>query len=387
MRHLAVLFTNYGPYHLARLEGLYHQTQRLGWTVSAIELARSEADYAWKASVEHLPYPFFTVCSKPLQSVKLPELVSQVYRQLNQVQPDVLAIAGYANPGMLAALSWTVSHRKAAILISATKEDDTARQTWQEWLKRGLLTQYRAALVGGQPQKRYLLRLGMPEERIFTGYNVVGNATFHPDRIGSLPNPVGQPFFLSVNRFVPKKNLLRLLMAYADYCEHAGDQAWHLVLCGDGVERSKIEQKIQALNLTAQVHLPGFLQQEALLPYYAHAGCFVHASLQEQWGLVVNEAMAAGLPVLLSRTCGCYEDLLMEGVNGWGFDPNQVEPLTQLMLKMSQGDARSMGQAALAHIQKFSPDYFAQELVGAAQTALCGSTKDVFQAVGGRSKS
>lgn len=384
MTHIAVLFTNYGPYHLARLEGLYHYCRQIGWQVSAIELARSDADYAWKANVENLPYPLATICHQSLQTVKLPELIVQVYRELNRLQPDVLAIAGYANPGMLAALSWIVSHRKAAILISATKEDDAARQTWQEWIKRGLLTQYRAALVGGQPQKRYLLRLGMPAERIFTGYNVVGNATFHPDRIRSLPNPVGKPFFLSVNRFVPKKNLLRLLTAYADYCKQAGDEAWHLVLCGDGAQRSEIEQKIKALNLTTQVHLPGFLQLEALLPYYAHAGCLIHASLQEQWGLVVNEAMAAGLPVLLSRTCGCYEDLLIEGINGWGFDPNQADELTQSMLKLTQSDARSMGQASLTHIQKFSPDYFAQGLVGAAQTALCQSPKGAFQAVGGR---
>ncbi|MBD1845995.1 glycosyltransferase family 4 protein [Cyanobacteria bacterium FACHB-63] len=386
MTHIAVLFTNYGPYHLARLEGLYQHCRRLGWQVSAIELARSEADYAWKASVDNLPYRFITVCEQSLQSVKVPQLVTQLYRRLQQIQPDVLAIAGYAHPGMLAALVWTTLNRKAAVLISATKADDAPRKSWQEWIKQGILQRYQAALVGGQPQKRYLVQMGMPTEKVFTGYNVVGNSTFHPDRIRTLPNPIEKPFFLSVNRFVAKKNLFRLLKAYSHYVEQRGEQSWHLVLCGDGSQRSELEQKIQALNLTTQVHLPGFLQQDALLPYYAHAGCLIHASLQEQWGLVVNEAMAAGLPILLSRACGCYEDLLIEGVNGWGFDPEQSEQMTDLMLKISQCDARSMGESALAHIQKFSPDSFAQGLVQAAQCALGHSAVNTMvQEVKGRS--
>jgi 1,2-diacylglycerol 3-alpha-glucosyltransferase len=74
--------------------------------------------------------------------------------------------------------------------------------------------------------------------------------------------------------------------------------------------------------------------------------------------------MAAGLPVLVSNRCGCFPELVLEGVNGFGFDPENIEQLTQLMLKMSSGDVDlyTMGQAALGHIQKYSPDYFTQGL-------------------------
>jgi glycosyltransferase involved in cell wall biosynthesis len=82
--------------------------------------------------------------------------------------------------------------------------------------------------------------------------------------------------------------------------------------------------------------------------------------------------MAAGLPVLVSNRCGCYEDLIIEGVNGFGFDPENPQQLTELMCKISSEDIdlQTMGNAALEHIQKFSPDYFAQGLIQAVNYAL-----------------
>ena len=62
---------------------------------------------------------------------------------------------------------------------------------------------------------------------------------------------------------------------------------------------------------------------------------FVHASASEQWGLVVNEAMAAGLPVIVSERCGCAPDLVREGVNGLTFDPCDVAELAGLMERVA----------------------------------------------------
>jgi glycosyltransferase involved in cell wall biosynthesis len=227
-------------------------------------------------------------------------------------------------------------------------------------------------LVGGKPQQRYLIKLGFPEEAIFSGYDVVDNSIFHPDKIKSLSAPLSSPYFLSINRFVSKKNLPLLINSYVQYRQQAGENPWDLVLCGDGELRPQIEVLIKQNQLENHVHLPGFLQQEELLPYFTHAQCFVHASTTEQWGLVVNEAMAAGLPVLVSNRCGCFEDLVIEGVNGFGFDPENQAQLTNLMLKMSSGeiDLTTMGQAALTHIQKYSPDYFAQGLQQAVEFAI-----------------
>jgi glycosyltransferase involved in cell wall biosynthesis len=256
--------------------------------------------------------------------------------------------------------------------MSESKEDDAPRQFIAEKIKGLIIKLCNSALVGGSKHKSYLIKLGIPESAIFLGYDVVNNNRFNPNIIRKLPNFYNTHFFLAVNRFVPKKNLHFLISAYAKYHNQNKENSWHLVLCGDGNLRLELENLITKYKLKNFIHLPGFLQQEELLPYFAHASCFIHASIQEQWGLVVNEAMAAGLPVLISNRCGCYEDLIIEGVNGFGFDPENVQQLTNLMVKMSSGevDLNTMSHAALEHIQKFSPDYFAQGLTQAVEYAL-----------------
>jgi 1,2-diacylglycerol 3-alpha-glucosyltransferase len=376
MATVALIFTNYGPYHLARLDGLHKVCDQMGWHAIGIELARSEATYPWKANIDQLPFDFVSIVKgEQLESISFHRLVKGLFSALSEAKPDVVAIAGYAHPAIVASLIWCVWHRKPAILLSASKEDDTSRRWWIELLKSRLLKFYRTALVGGKPQARYLTKLGMSADKIFYGYNVVGNEAFHPQKIRAVPRPLNQPFFLSVNRFVPKKNLLNLLTAYASYHQQTGVEAWHLVLCGDGELRPQIEQQIQKYGLSNYVHLPGFLQQAELIPYYAHAGCLIHSSIQEQWGLVVNEAMAAGLPVIVSNRCGCHEDLVLEGINGFSFDPENVEALTHLMMKIGSNaiDLNAMGQASLQHIQNFSPEYFAENLIKAAKQSLVQS--------------
>ena len=370
---VAVLFANYGPYHLARVNSFNELCTKRHLQCVAIELARSEATYAWVTTVEQVPYPFISVIpDQQLEQVNLYQVIRRLFATLDKVNPNILAIAGYGHPAMVAAAVWTMLRGKPAIVMSASKEDDAARTWWKEKLKGWFLNQYRAALVGGFPQKRYLSKLGIPLDRVFLGYNVVGNAAFSPERIQVLPRPIAQPFFLAVNRFVPKKNLLTLISAYAAYRQQTNQKPWDLVLCGEGALRSQIEEKIQEYGLEEVVHLPGFLQQDQLLPYFAHASCFVHTSLQEQWGLVINEAMASGLPVIVSNRCGCYEDLVVEGTTGFGFSPEDTQALTRLMIKISsdQVNLQAMGQASLDHIQKFSPSYFAEGLYQAVKYAL-----------------
>jgi 1,2-diacylglycerol 3-alpha-glucosyltransferase len=370
---VAIIFYNYGPYHLARIQEFVNQCQQKQWEPVGIELSRSETKYPWKTELTNLKFQIYSVLpDQKVEQVSFYQLAQQLYQLLQKIDPDVLVISGYGEPGILAALVWGIWHRKSNILLSETKEDDASRNWWRERLKSLIVGKYHSALAGGQPHKRYLIELGMPSQAIFLGYDVVGNDSFHPEKIKFLPKPLDQPYFLAINRFITKKNIPFLISVYAKYRQLVGGNAWDLVLCGDGDLRSELEQQVVELGLTDAVHFPGFLQQDEMLPYFAHASCFIHASVQEQWGLVVNEAMAAGLPVLVSNRCGCFEDLVIEGANGFGFDPENMEQLTELMLKVSSGevDLDQMGQVALDHIQQFSPTYFAEGLTQAIEYAI-----------------
>ncbi|MBW4524953.1 MAG: glycosyltransferase family 4 protein [Phormidium tanganyikae FI6-MK23] len=372
---ITILTTVSTPYFVGRLT----KFSQLFPTESlhSIELGRTSSVYAWKANYDPVSYHRWVLSEKTAETETTLNLIRSLLQVLNQIRPDAMAISGYALPAMIAALFWCSWNRIPTVIFSDSKADDQPRSWWKELPKRSLLSRYQAALVAGKPHRRYLNQLGMPEAAMFSGYDVVDNDCFYPDRIKALPNRFPQPFFLSINRFVAKKNLINLLLAYAIYRDQVGSSAWDLVLCGDGELRSQIEAEIDRLKLSNQVHLTGFLEQSEILPLYAHASCFIHASFQEQWGLVVNEAMAAALPVIVSKHCGCFEDLVIEGVNGFGFEPGSVDQLAARMVRISANpdDVAAMGQASLQQIQKFSTRHFAQGLYDAVQYAVVQSQR------------
>ena len=121
------------------------------------------------------------------------------------------------------------------------------------------------------------------------------------------------------------------------------------------------------------VHLPGFQQYKILPVFYGLAEVFVHASKTEQWGLVVNEAMASGLPVIVSNRCGCVSDLVREGYNGFVFDPYDAEQLARLMLRVSEMEAeerRRMGDASRQNHCRLGTERFARGLREAIACAM-----------------
>jgi glycosyltransferase involved in cell wall biosynthesis len=121
-----------------------------------------------------------------------------------------------------------------------------------------------------------------------------------------------------------------------------------LVIVGDGELRPALEQLRGELGIDARVHLPGFKQYDELPAYYGLASAFVHASRVEPWGLVVNEAMSAGLPVLVSERCGCAPTLVRDGENGWTFDPADAGDIAnglERVSELSDDERRRMGAA------------------------------------------
>jgi glycosyltransferase involved in cell wall biosynthesis len=224
-----------------------------------------------------------------------------------------------------------------------------------------------------------MIDLGMKADRIFPGYDAVDNGHFAAGAKSIRSDPgararFGLPdqYFLASNRFIPKKNLPGLLRGFAHYRKTTNRLPWDLVLLGDGPLRGEVEQLIHELHLTGAVHLPGFKQYCDLPAYYGLASAFVHASTTEQWGLVVNEAMAAGLPVIIADRCGCAPDLVQEGVNGFTFDPNDSSALAKFMLKISSGevDLAAFGTASQRIIASWGPDTFAANFWRSAETAI-----------------
>ena len=281
------------------------------------------------------------------------------------------------------------------VVMSESARQDEPRTWWKEMIKPRIVTFFSAALVGSQRHADYLVELGMPRERIFTGYDVVDNEYFRQkaEEIRSQRSEVRQKYalpenyFLASARFIEKKNLPGLLSAYAQYRERSqgtgvtdpgynGGMPWDLVLLGDGPLRETLNAQLSTLNLHDSVHLPGFKQYNELPVYYGLAKAFVHASTTEQWGLVVNEAVASGLPVIVSNRCGCAPELV-DG-NGFTFDPGNEHELAARLLEMaslSDEERKHLGDNSYRIAANFAPERFGQGLEEAVQAALSSPRK------------
>jgi 1,2-diacylglycerol 3-alpha-glucosyltransferase len=363
---LALLFDHFGPYHLSRQCGAV----KAGLDVTGVELYSHSRDYAW-TSTDAGRLAVETVWRGDHEVVK-PQFCNALWALLDRLKPDVVAIPGWSAFEALAAWQWCLSRKVPGILMSESCAHDENRESWKEWIKRQVVNYCSAALVGGSLHQRYLEILGVDRNHIFLGYDVVDNTYFFGGGNGAWETMA----FLASARFIPKKNLNGLLEAYAlykDACLQTEHDPWKLILLGDGELRTLLEKQIVSLGLERHVSMPGFLQYEELPSQYAKASTFIHASTTEQWGLVVNEAMASGLPVLVSKRCGCVPDLVREGQNGFSFDPYDPAVLAALMLKMTLMPAKQregMGEASKEIIDQWGPDRFGRGLLDAAKTAL-----------------
>src|SRR5262249_21543307 len=176
-------------------------------------------------------------------------------------------------------------------------------------------------------------------------------------------------------RFVPEKNRPRLVRAFAAYRRSAGGRPWDLVLVGDGPAAVEVEDSVRESGCAGAIHRPGFLQADELSRWYAFAGAFVHPSLMEPWGLVVNEAAACGLPLLVSDRAGCAETLVPEGPRSTGrpFDPRGVEGMAAglaWIAGLPESERRSLGLRAAEVVARWGPERFAIATIEALQIAI-----------------
>jgi 1,2-diacylglycerol 3-alpha-glucosyltransferase len=383
-KKVGFVFHHIGPYHHARLNAAASD-----FIVAGIEWSAHD-NFGWGNCASPARYQKIGLFeSAPFGQQRYEILANRLRRQLEDTPCDILFINGWGDFGSAITVRICIENRIPCVLMSESTEWDGRRTFVKEWVKRRVVKCFSAALVGGNPHSEYLQQLGFPRERIRLGYDAVDNQYFaeNAERIREDAESVRKlhefpmNFFLASARFIEKKNLVRLLKAYAAYrgkCQAAQDvrnpsETWHLVLLGDGELRQSLEPLRAELGLENFVHMPGFKQYTELPAYYGTAKAFVHASTTEQWGLVVNEAMASSLPVLVSNRCGCARNLVADGVNGFSFNPEKIDDIADCMLKiasLSEDTRLRFGSASAGKIADWGPKRFARGVKECIEIAL-----------------
>lgn len=236
-------------------------------------------------------------------------------------------------------------------------ERSPVRRGLRELLMPGFYRLFDGCLAIGTRNAEFYRHLGVPDDRIFLVPYVVENRRFERGarltgderarrrRDLGLPPP-DVPVLLFLSKLIPRKRSIDLLEAYRRI-RFEGNARAALAIVGAGPERGRLEEFVERQDL-ADVHFLGFRNQSELPSIYGACDVFVLPSEDEPWGLVVNEAMCAGLPVVVSEEVGAAADLVRDGTNGFRFPSGDVEELAErLRLLVDDPEARaSMGTAS-----------------------------------------
>ena len=170
------------------------------------------------------------------------------------------------------------------------------------------------------------------------------------DELGIDPS---RPVILFASKLQERKRCIDLLEAYLQVLAQPGPRPY-LVIVGDGEERAALEARAAQSGVDS-IRFCGFRNQSELPRFFDLATVFVLPSRHEPWGLIVNEAMNAGCPVILSNDVGCRPDLVTDGVEGFVYPVGNVNALTSALIRVLEdpGCAGRMGQRALKKVQEY----------------------------------
>jgi len=284
---------------------------------------------------------------------------------LRRFRPNAVLCGGYNYLASWQAAWWAKSNKLPLLLWSESTVNDHRRGRLQvELLKFRFIRWCKAFVAAGKSSRDYLIAMGAPRERLFVAPNAV-DVEFYAAIARSARQDAaavrarhGLPsrYFLCAGRLVPEKGIFDLLAAYAKL--EAGERSQiGLVFAGDGASRSQLEERAAAIK-SGCVRVRGFVHREELAELYALAEALVFPTHSDPWGLVVNEAMACGLPIVASELAGCVPDLVANAENGFIVPSGNVEELARAMrtLLSNPALARKMGASSALRIQAFTPE-------------------------------
>lgn len=347
---LVFAWSQFGPYHMDRCEALGKALAGRR-RVIGLELVTEAEVYAWAPSGAGRAFEKRTLFPGKRLSEVSPwqELAALLGACLGAGARHVF-LCDFQRPTIfLTALLLRLFGRRV-IVMQDSKFDDKPRSLWRELGKAVLYRPYSAAFVGGCRSRDYLEFLGLPAERIVTGYDTVSVERLQ-QLAGADPAPGGLPYaerhFTVIARFVPQKNLMLALDAYAAYRRRCADRPRRLRLCGAGPLEGALRRHVAERGIDG-VAFCGWLDEQGVARVLASALALILPSREEPFGLVVNEAIALGVPVLLSETCGARDALVRSGVNGHVFEPDNVEGLAHFMDGLARDEAEWRRLAANA---------------------------------------
>jgi glycosyltransferase involved in cell wall biosynthesis len=326
--------------------------QNVQWNVDLLSGYRSI--FLGARATKRVPGGFFSL------------ICPEVWREVRSGHYDAVCLHGYAYAANVLAFLAAKSCGASVFLRSETHLK-LLRSSFRRRLRDGFLRiAYKFVdgfLAIGTENRAYYQSLGVPDEKIFdVPYTVdndrfVGEAREAMARREMLRAKYGVtddwPVILYASKFMRRKNPDCLIRAAARLRDDGVPVS--ILMVGTGEMADELQALVHQLQLD-HVVFTGFVNQAELPEIYVISDVFVLPSANEPWGLIVNEAMCAGLPIVASAEIGCVSDLVKDGVNGAHVEAGNVESLANALKRIVSDDAlrQQMGNASIKIIEKWS---------------------------------
>jgi glycosyltransferase involved in cell wall biosynthesis len=294
---------------------------------------------------------------------------------VHKFKPDVVNVSGYYEPAMNTVIFYCRMVGIKVIISVDSTEEDKPNIWWKEAIKRFVVNRAHGFFCYGSKAAEYMLKLGAKPKQILLENNAVDNQTIASIYQDAYPNREAEKKkydlrsynFIYTGRLMAIKNVDNLLIAFSKL----EAKEWGLVILGDGAEGESLR------NYVADTGLQGvrFIEGQAwynVPKFMALGDVFVLPSYSEPWGLVVNEAMVCGMPVIVSNKCGSSHDLVKNEQNGYTFNPYDTDELATIMRKFvnEPEKIKSFGKVSKEIIKKYSPEQVAQEMYNGFKKVL-----------------
>jgi len=346
---------------------LHKQAVAAGDVVQVFQIAATDTDRVTLGSVDKSvhDYPYNLLFDCSYSEVPKPKLMVTLARLTWKSKADVTILAGYERPEYwLQLLILTLRRRPCAVFCDSTAFDN-APNVLKGLAKRLFFSFTAAAFCYGQRSAAYASSYGarMTISRC--------QAAWLPDsyRAEDIPGlrvgqrPTDGPAFVYIGRLSPEKRIDTLLSAFKQVLRRYPMAVLRIV--GKGPIEVELKELCASLSLSDNVVFTGARSGQALMDEYIGATCVVLPSWSEPWGLVVNEALHYGCPVVVSHRCGCVPELVENSSCGQVFTCGDINELAAKMINTVALDAdrERVARDCLAKIAPYAPSAAAAQIL------------------------
>jgi glycosyltransferase involved in cell wall biosynthesis len=295
---------------------------------------------------------------------------TDTFRLLRKLSPDIIVSSELGFRSLISAF-YTFLYRKTPLVLWACVSEHTeqGRGRLRGLLRGFLVRRADAVIVNGASGRRYMESLGSRSDRVFEIPYCTAKDLF--DQCPIDRNEEQSHRLIIVGQLVERKGVAQFLESLSSWASANASRTVSLTIVGDGPLRSALQETRLPMNL--KVEFVGVKTHQELATLYANSGILVFPTLADEWGLVVNEAMAAALPVLGSLYSGAVEELCEDGETGWVFRPDHKEEVTRaldLAFNCSIDQLNEMRQKARARVAQITPAICANRLRNVVKFAL-----------------